>query len=409
VSYDSQSGVDPLTTPSALEPDPRVDTVYLDVWLEEVDATEDPTLENAVDIGMQTSVRLRPTWRVRVLEGAAVHPSDPGHVHVPLARLTRPRNDAEIRSEMIEDLRRTRLNLGDLEERVRHMEDLIFLPSFADAGGSQFSPMVGVAGTEVVLRGNNFHVGTARVLFGGIEADILAPPEEGEIRTRVPLGAGGAVTIRVETSAGSVTSDDVFTVLAGGGPTEELPAFAAPGSQFAPVSGRADDVIRLSGENFDNPPITVRFATVSGVIVGTPTADRIDVRVPAGMPPGPLAITVTTSVGPITSDDAFEILPPSGNEPAFGSSGGGQFSPMVGSEGTVLTLSGENFDEPGLAVEFISQTVAGPTIAGTVSGTPTPTEIEVPVPAGLPVGSVRIRVTTDAGSVTSSDTFTQLP
>jgi hypothetical protein len=310
---------------------------------------------------------------------------------------------------MIEDLRRTRLNLSDLEERVRQMEEFIFLPSFADAGGSQFSPMVGSPGTPVVLRGNNFQVGSARVFFGGIEAEILAPPEEGEIRTRVPLGAGGAVAIRVETSAGSVTSDDLFTVLAGGGPTEELPAFADPGSQFSPVSGRADDLVTLSGENFDNPPITVRFATVPATIVGAPTDDTIQVRVPAGLPPGPLAITVRTSVGPVTSDDAFEILPATGNEPAFGPSGGGQFSPMVGTEGTVLTLTGENFDEAGLAVEFISQTVGGPTIDGTVSGTPTATEIQVPVPAGLPVGSVRIRVTTDGGSVTSSDTFTQLP
>ena len=57
-----------LTTPAADQPDPRIDTVYLDVFLTEVDGTTDPALANSEDVGMQTSVRLKPEWSVLVAE-----------------------------------------------------------------------------------------------------------------------------------------------------------------------------------------------------------------------------------------------------------------------------------------------------------------------------------------------------
>lgn len=407
--YSAQDGVAALTSPTALQPDPREDIVYLDVWVEEIDSADDPTLENIADIGTQTSVRLRPTWRVRVSEGGAAPAPDPGHIHYPIARLTRPRAVSEIRPGMVEDLRNTGLNLSELQERVRMMEQLIFFPSFADAGGSQFAPMVGSPGDPVMLRGNNLHVGTSRVFFGGVEAELTAPPEEGELHVRVPLGAGGPVTIRVVTSAGEVTSDDTFAVLAGGGDPDDLPEFSAPGSQFVPAIGAPGDLITLSGLNFDHPPVVVRFGPAPAEVVGVPSATEITARVPAGLAPGPVRITVDTDVGRVTTDDNFGVLAVGVNTPAFGPSGGGQISPMVGSVGNPVTLTGTNFDQPGLTVEFVSQAVGGPTVLAAISGAPTATEIVVTVPAGLPVGSTRIRVTTAAGTVTSNDAFSLLP
>src|SRR5215471_7955556 len=70
LTYADQHGVPSLTTP---EHD-RCDVVYLDVWVEEVDASADAALANDADIAMQTSVRLRPAWRVRVAEGAGEAP-----------------------------------------------------------------------------------------------------------------------------------------------------------------------------------------------------------------------------------------------------------------------------------------------------------------------------------------------
>ncbi|MBA2669173.1 MAG: hypothetical protein H0U67_02245 [Gemmatimonadetes bacterium] len=76
----------PLTAPA--RGSEREDTVYLDAWEREVDADEDPDLVNPA-IGIETSVRLKREWVVRVAEGAPTMPRAPeGHVHGPVATLT---------------------------------------------------------------------------------------------------------------------------------------------------------------------------------------------------------------------------------------------------------------------------------------------------------------------------------
>lgn len=125
--YGSQPGAPPLTTPAD---DDREDLVYLDVWVEEVDDTADAALDNADDVGMRTSVRLRPAWSVRVAEGARHLPAPrAGHAHCPLAMLERPRGEALVRRRMIVDLRQTGLNLGDLARRIQRIEDILFSPA----------------------------------------------------------------------------------------------------------------------------------------------------------------------------------------------------------------------------------------------------------------------------------------
>ncbi len=92
----------PLTTPTGGD---RTDTVYLDVWEREVDSGEDPDLINS-DIGLETCVRLKREWVVRVAEGTAVPSPPAGHVFYPLARLKRPAGQAAINATDITDLRR---------------------------------------------------------------------------------------------------------------------------------------------------------------------------------------------------------------------------------------------------------------------------------------------------------------
>jgi len=110
-------GVDPLLplTKPALD---RTDTVHLDVWEREVNATTnpptgDPTLINQA-IGIETCVRLKREWVVRVAEGSSVAPKpDPskptqkGHLYYPLATLKRAAKDPKVRN--FQDLRRTGL------------------------------------------------------------------------------------------------------------------------------------------------------------------------------------------------------------------------------------------------------------------------------------------------------------
>ena len=76
----------PLTVPAS---GTRSDLVYIDVWEREVDSQEDPTLKNPA-IGLETCVRIKRDWVVRVAEGAAALPAAPGgHLYYALATITR--------------------------------------------------------------------------------------------------------------------------------------------------------------------------------------------------------------------------------------------------------------------------------------------------------------------------------
>jgi hypothetical protein len=96
--------VPPLTTPAA----PRTDVVYLDVWTREIGATEDTDLVNPV-IGVETAVRIKRDYAVRVAEGTLSPPPPPaGHTHFALAYLNRAAG-ASISSSWIVDLKPTLL------------------------------------------------------------------------------------------------------------------------------------------------------------------------------------------------------------------------------------------------------------------------------------------------------------
>jgi len=141
LTYAGQGGVPPLTTPER----DRDDAVYLDVWVDEVDASADAALANGGDVAMQTSVRLRPAWRVRVAEDTREAPAPgAGHAHCLLARLERPAGEAVIRDEAIVDLRRTGLQLADLARRVERIEAMLLAAS-RDAGRPE---LVLVGGAE---------------------------------------------------------------------------------------------------------------------------------------------------------------------------------------------------------------------------------------------------------------------
>ncbi|MFI5910932.1 DUF6519 domain-containing protein [Dactylosporangium sp. NPDC051541] len=87
-------GVPPVAALSAPSTGTRTDLVYLDVWEREVTAAEDDSLINPM-IGVESAVRLRREWAVRVRPGSlqAPQPADgdflTGHSYLPLAQLAR--------------------------------------------------------------------------------------------------------------------------------------------------------------------------------------------------------------------------------------------------------------------------------------------------------------------------------
>ncbi|HZF20323.1 MAG TPA: IPT/TIG domain-containing protein, partial [Burkholderiales bacterium] len=259
-NYSAQAGVPALTTPSAIQPDPRTDLVYVDAWLEDVDGVQDGDLLNTTDVGMQTSVRQRPTWRVRVAEGVPVPTPAPGHFHYTLARIVRPRNNAQITATIINDMRQAISALADVATRLAFMEQMLLVPSFLPSP-NQFNPKFGAAAVNVTLFGNNFNIGTVSVRFGATVATIVGTPTDAQIIAKVPTMAAGAVTITVQTDGGLATSVDTFTVL-----PPPAPTFAASPNQFNPKFGPAGTNVTLFGNNFNVGTVSVRFGTTVATI-----------------------------------------------------------------------------------------------------------------------------------------------
>jgi hypothetical protein len=101
-NHDGVAVIPPLTTPAAA----RTDTVYADVWEQEIGSADDANLINPV-IGVETCVRLKRNVAIRVAEGASAPPAPPaGHTFVPVAQLNRAAGNAQITAAMITDLRR---------------------------------------------------------------------------------------------------------------------------------------------------------------------------------------------------------------------------------------------------------------------------------------------------------------
>ena len=204
-----------LTRPAA----DRADLVYLDVWITEADGfTEvngfiDTDLRNERDVGMQTSVRLRAHWAVRVAEGATTVPALDGHNRYLLATLARTAGKDAIEQPMITDKRRTRLNVADLERRLTALEVALLLPAFSP---DEFTPSSGKPTSPVTITGRNLDTPGTTVAFDTKNADITQQTATTLMVTVPDLGvpAGGVVkvNIKVTTSYGSITSTRQFGV-----------------------------------------------------------------------------------------------------------------------------------------------------------------------------------------------------
>ncbi|MGE3620679.1 MAG: Ig-like domain-containing protein [Acidimicrobiia bacterium] len=112
VAYSAQGDGNPLPAPPADAP--LVLTVYLEPIVERIDATVDPDLANAQDVNVETCVRDRLSWAVRVARQPDVPP--PG-CYV-LAEVTRAAGSTVVQAAEIADRRRTRLSLATTVDRV---------------------------------------------------------------------------------------------------------------------------------------------------------------------------------------------------------------------------------------------------------------------------------------------------
>jgi hypothetical protein len=142
VTYNSQpesAGQPALTTPAAGSD--RIDTIYLDIWDEEVKGlgSASDVDSRIVDsmIGIETSVRIRRRWRVRVAENVADFSSlapPAGHSFALLAQLRRRGGASTIAESMVIDRRRRGVTLADhlkVPLNVRRGAQVVDCPRFA--------------------------------------------------------------------------------------------------------------------------------------------------------------------------------------------------------------------------------------------------------------------------------------
>jgi hypothetical protein len=133
-------GVAPLNPLSSPGADERNDCVYLDIWEREVDRTEDDDMVDP-DVGIETSVRLKREWVVRVAEGTGALPPPPaGHVFYHIATLNRKAEDGAIKAENITDKRLKALNMQAIRE---------FLDSDETITSAKIKPADGVTQQDV--------------------------------------------------------------------------------------------------------------------------------------------------------------------------------------------------------------------------------------------------------------------
>jgi|GEM_PF-672490 len=234
---------------------------------------------------------------------------------------------------------------------------------------ASFSPGFGPTGTPVTLRGKNL-TATSAVDFNGVAA-TFSVANDSVLVAEVPAGALSG-PIRVTAGFSTATSPDGFV--------------APPSiSGFSPRNSAVGSLLSISGRNFTGTT-AVRLGSREAVFVAGAN-NVITATVPAGFTSG--RITVVNPAGTAVSVDTFSIFPP----PAIH-----HVTPVTGPAGTLVTLTGENLDNP-VSVHFNG--VAAPRFEAKST-----TTLNVTAPAGTTAGN--ITVVTAGGRATTSTAFTPI-
>lgn len=232
---------------------------------------------------------------------------------------------------------------------------------------SSFSPSFGAGGTPVTFSGANF-TGLTSVKFAGVTASFSTPAVDDEFSAVTPKNVlTGSIT--VTSAKGSYTTSNYFY---------GVPIITG----FSPKSEHSGAQITISGTNF----LGTTKVTVSGVSTEftVNSNNKITATVPDGISPGVVSITTPAMSTATTSN--FYLLPTISG-----------FSPVSGSAGTVVTITGIN-----LKVGTTNPVVKFNGVAATVSSSTTD-QIIVSAPSGGTTGY--ITVSTGAGSDTISNYF----
>lgn len=392
----------------------RSDTVYLDVWTDEVDDLADHDLANGTDIGLRTSTRTRAQFVVRVAENAPGPPATvpAGHAFVPIGRLNRAAGD----TVTIADLRVTQMSVAQVVQRMTVIEQVL-TPVITRVQPSSVRP--GQPNT-MTIDGLNLNLGGAAVTLGGVPAVVGDDSTATELKVKVPAAAvPGEQTLIVQTLIGSATAPSKITVqqppppptfVAGPVPAPIVPSHAAAGT---PIVLNGTHFARVNRVTFNATP-AVNAILGGDLIAVTDTA--ITVSVPSALSAAiGSAMTITVSVDgefgmATTSTVAFTVDLQSILRPKFAPTG--QISPATQARGGQVVLKGENF---GTSTATTTVTFLNDANSATAQATDfvsiSPQSITVKIPVGMtvnpPPGNLcRVAISVQGSPrIISDDTF----
>ncbi len=248
---------------------------------------------------------------------------------------------------------------------------------------TDFTPLIGpVNTTQVQINGANFDQGTVTVKFNGVTATSVSVTAPNLLFATVPGGATtGPLTVTVGAN-GTATGPVNFIT----GTQPLITNFF--NSATSTILGSPGDSVTIDGFNFlGTTSIKFNGTSVAANGITAIAANRLQCIIPAGAITGP--ITVVNASGTGTSIGNFTVATgPLATD----------FSPVLGSVGTPIVITGINFPNP-ITIRFNNTSVV-------VSPTAT-TQINVPVPAGATTGPITL-LTNGVVAFTTSSNFTVL-
>ncbi len=219
----------------------------------------------------------------------------------------------------------------------------------------------------VVIHGTNFPqmASSIAVTLFGKPAPVIRSTRN-QIRVAVPAEPGvTASVLKILAGIQAVQS------------TTEIVLSPPQITFISPTKGNKDTEVTITGDNF-HPTAAKNKVVMAGKTLDVLAASRksLTVKIPTGIVPGSYAFTVTTAGQTKTSEQLFQIITPTIT----------QVSPLNGTWGTVVTITGENFG-PNIADNLVSFGNEQGTII-----TASSTEIKVAVPNSVLTPSSTIKV-----------------
>jgi hypothetical protein len=251
-------------------------------------------------------------------------------------------------------------------------------------------PMTGKAGDLVTISGQNFltNINHLEVKFNNTTAKIVEATSD-KLVVEVPSTINNYSTYYGDIPIYVVMSGQSFTV------TSNFRLIALV-RDFSPKSGTFGTTLTITGENFPagsyyhSMSVTIGGQSVS---ISTMTHSSITVSIPTNITNERLKVIVTVS-GQVTElPGEFTIEAPTITD----------VSPASGLTGTIVTLSGTNFNLPNYYYNSTNTVKFGTTQATITQSTPS--SITVTVPNTLTPGSYPLSVFTGVHTVTATKEF----